>query len=187
MKMDKKKIGILVGAGISIAIFGACFVGHGKINDTQNEYVSVQSQINHMQGLTEERLNILNDLKNNMKDYKDEKVLLDQAINESYKAMKIEPYEESTEKMNKNIDILEKVNVSIDALVEKYEQNESLKKDEKLVAKMDKLIEIDYIVDDEVKIFNNKYRKVYNEKIRQFPSNVFLKIQGYGPVKSFKN
>lgn len=184
MKIDKKKIGLVVGIGV--AIWGVCFVGYGKINDTQNEYANVKSQIIQIKDLTEERLNILNDLKTSMKGYDDEKLLLDEAINYSEKAIKIDVYEKSAQIMNKNIQILDEANLSIDKLVEKYEQNETIKKDEKLVSKIDKLIEMDYRIDDEVNIFNNNYRKFYNEKISQFPSSVFLKRQGYGIVKSFE-
>lgn len=184
IKIDKKKIGLVVGIGVAIG--GVCFVGYEKINDTQNEYANVKSQIIQIKDLTEERLNILNDLKTNMKGYDDEKVLLDEAINYSEKAIKINVYENSAQIMNKNIQILDETNLSIDRLVEKYEQNETIKKDEKLVSKIDKLIEMDYRIDDEVNIFNNNYRKFYNEKISQFPSSVFLKHQGYGIVKSFE-
>lgn len=182
-KKNKKIIGIVtIIAGLLI---GGAIVGHGIINDAENEYVNVSSQIDYINTLAKERLNILKDLEDNMKGYKSVKLLLEECIKNSNKISK--KTDITSEDMNKSIDTLSDLNISVDKLLDEYDKNSELKEDELLSKKMDGLLELDYLIDDQVKVFNTNSRKDFNESIIKFPANIILKTKGYGPVKSFKN
>lgn len=182
-KKNNKVIGIVtIVAGLLI---GGSIVGYGIINNAENEYVNVTSKIDDINTLAKERLNILKDLEDNMKEYKPAKLLLEECIKNSNKIS--EKSDITSEDMNKSIDTLSDLNISVDKLLDEYDKNSELKEDKLLSEKMDSLLELDYLIDDQVKEFNTKSRNDFNESIIKFPANIILKIKGDGPVKSFKN
>lgn len=175
-------------AGVAIIVVGlGLTMGYGQINKTDNAYMELDGQVGAIQTQMKYRNELIDSLKGDAQKYDLAKKALELVEKEAKQLKNLDDFSENVEVLNEKVITLENVNKSVDKLIEAYDNDSNMKKDEELTKKINELIEVDYSIDDDIKRFNTTYRDKFNESIKKFPANVVADKMKWKSVKKLEN
>lgn len=181
MKINSKQKKIIIGAMIVIGLVGV-FISSQE-NNVRNAHTRVMSAPLSIQNNIMEQKALLSEVVASIKKSGLEEAKFIQ-LEEIVKQIESIDYRDD-EKINKNIEQIDKFNKELDKIIDIYNNDENLKKDIILLSKMEELAGLNNLIDGTMDTFNKEEVKEYNESIKKFPSSIIAKVKGLNTINKF--
>ena len=181
MKNKKVRTSII---GAVVVVLGSVMI-HGQINKTQNNFVSAGSAIMNLKANVQRHKMVLleaNDSINRISLDKSSSVKIEEILKEVENMNDMD-----STKINENVEILDKFNEELDAMINIYENDADMKKDILMVDKMGEIDSLNNLIDEIMIQFNESDSTSFNKNIKKFPTSIVAKLKGWYNIESFKS
>ena len=182
MKKNRKIIASIVGV-VGIGIIGTLL--YVPVNEAENEYVSVASAIYNIKDNTimyKSELLSVQDKVMKLNREKENTIQIDKIIEK----MEKEDYTDES-KLNDYVKQIDRLNESIDNMIDIYNEDEGIKKDVGITEAMMDIEGLNNLIDSEMETYNKEFVPTFNMHIKKFPVNIVAKIKGWFELDKFSS